>query len=315
MKKDVKEEIGNRLVKMIEEMGEPIWRMPWIFAQPEMAFGGKDYRGINQAMTAMYRLSNGQKSHLWLTRKKIDELAGWKWDESKKRKVKDRDNKLNVYLRTGCHGVPIVYWSFITKKDSEGNAIKDSKGNEVTFPMLRSYTVFNSDDVIGYDFSSFEPKETAICDERNCEEYRDMLLSSYEGHPKVLHGGNRAFYSLTEDSVVVPDMGRFESPAEYASTLAHELGHSTGHPSRLNRKFGSSFGDDLYSKEELVAEFTASMVLAQIGIMDRPSDNSASYLKCWMKRIGEDPSILFDAITHAKKACDMITGGNRNESA
>ena len=181
--------------------------------------------------------------------------------------------------------------------------------------MLRSYTVFNSDDVIGYDFSSFEPKETAICDERNCEEYRDMLLSSYEGHPKVLHGGNRAFYSLSEDSVVVPDMGRFESPAAYASTLAHELGHSTGHPSRLNRKFGSSFGDDLYSKEELVAEFTASMVLAQIGIMDRPSDNSAAYLKSWMKRIGEDPSILFDAITHAKKACDMITGGNGNVSA
>ena len=131
MKTDIKQDIGNRLVQMIKDMGEPIWRKPWVFAQPETAFGGKNYRGINQAMTAMYRMANGQKSHLWLTRKKIDELAGWKWDASKNRKVKDRDNKLNVYLRTGCHGVPIVYWSFIPKKDSDGNVMKDKEGNEL----------------------------------------------------------------------------------------------------------------------------------------------------------------------------------------
>ena len=53
MKTDIKQDIGNRLVQMIKDMGEPIWRMPWVFAQPETAFGGKDYRGINQAMTAM----------------------------------------------------------------------------------------------------------------------------------------------------------------------------------------------------------------------------------------------------------------------
>ena len=313
MKTDIKQDIGNRLVQMIKDMGEPIWRMPWVFAQPETAFGGKDYRGINQAITAMYRMANGQKSHLWLTRKKIDELAGWKWDASKNRKVKDRDNKLNVYLRTGCHGVPIVYWSFIPKKDSDGNVMKDKEGNELTYPMLRSYTVFNSDDVIGFDFSSFEPKEPVISDPMTCEEYSDMMLSSYSNHPSVIHGGNRAFYSLSSDTVVVPDMERFDSPVEYASTLAHELGHSTGHPSRLNRKFGANFGDDTYSKEELVAEFTASMVLAQMGIMDRPSDNSAAYLKCWLKKIGDDPSLLFDAISQAKKACDMITGNTSDK--
>ena len=98
MKTDIKQDIGNRLVQMIKDMGEPIWRMPWVFAQPETAFGGKDYRGINQAMTAMYRMANGQKSHLWLTRKKIDELAGWKWDDS-----------VGIHIRIGIEFIQRVF--------------------------------------------------------------------------------------------------------------------------------------------------------------------------------------------------------------
>ena len=50
-----------------------------------------------------------------------------------------------------------------------------------------------------------------------------------------------------------------------------------------------------------------------MGIMDRPSDNSAAYIKCWLKKIGDDPSLLFDAISQAKKACDMITGNTSDK--
>ena len=186
--------------------------------------------------------------------------------------------------------------------------MKDKEGNELTYPMLRSYTVFNSDDVIGFDFSSFEPKEPVISDPMTCEEYSDMMLSSYSNHPSVIHGGNRAFYSLSSDTVVVPDMERFDSPIAYASTLAHELGHSTGHPSRLNRKFGASFGDDTYSKEELVAEFTSSMGLAMMGISESPQKSSAAYIKSWYSKLEDNPEILFDAIQQASKASGMIMG-------
>src|SRR5713226_366373 len=49
----------------------------------------------------------------------------------------------------------------------------------------------------------------------------------------------------------------------YYSTLFHELVHSTGHESRLNRSFGAHFGDELYSKEELVAGQGLTLSLVQ----------------------------------------------------
>ena len=42
--------------------------------------------------------------------------------------------------------------------------------------------------------------------------------------------------------------------------------HSTGHECRLNRTFGDRFGDELYSKEELVAEMGAAFLCAIAGI-------------------------------------------------
>jgi antirestriction protein ArdC len=64
----------------------------------------------------------------------------------------------------------------------------------------------------------------------------------------------RAYYRPATDSVHMLARCRFVDAPHYYSTLFHELIHSTRHESRLNRTFGDRFGDELYSKEELVAE-------------------------------------------------------------
>jgi antirestriction protein ArdC len=62
-----------------------------------------------------------------------------------------------------------------------------------------------------------------------------------------------------------------------------ELVHSTGHSSRLNREFGLSFGDDLYSREELVAEMGAAFLCAIAGISnERTEKNTTAYLQNWI---------------------------------
>ena len=69
---------------------------------------------------------------------------------------------------------------------------------------------------------------------------------------------------------------------EYYSTLFHEMVHSTGHKSRLARpgvtRNAISFGDEVYSKEELVAEMGAAMLCGVAGIDNRTIENSASYI-------------------------------------
>ena len=54
-----------------------------------------------------------------------------------------------------------------------------------------------------------------------------------------------------------------------------------------------------YSKEELIAEFTATYVLANLGIVTEQSDeikNSESYIRGWLKALKDDPNMLFTAL-------------------
>jgi antirestriction protein ArdC len=54
----------------------------------------------------------------------------------------------------------------------------------------------------------------------------------------IRHGGNRAFYSVTNDYVQMPLFECFRDAKSHYATLLHELTHLTKHEMRLNREFG-----------------------------------------------------------------------------
>ena len=116
----------------------------------------------------------------------------------------------------------------------------------------------------------------------------------------------------------MPLREQFTEPAEYYSTLFHELGHSTGHASRLNRLTSSAnaaFGSDDYGREELVAELTAACVLNTCGIeTPRSFRNSASYIDNWLRAIRGDNRLIISAAGKAEKAVSLIMGDRPQEA-
>jgi antirestriction protein ArdC len=98
----------------------------------------------------------------------------------------------------------------------------------------------------------------------------------------------------------------------FYSVLFHELGHSTGHKSRLARKdfCEASFGSETYSKEELVAEMTAAFLCGVNQIELKTIDNSAAYIKSWLKKLKDDPKMVVLAAAQAQKAADYILNKN-----
>ena len=114
--------------------------------------------------------------------------------------------------------------------------------------------------------------------------------------------------------MVVPHISQYKLVEEYYSTTFHELTHSTGHSSRLKR-FGekndgvAAFGDEVYSKEELIAEIGSSMLMSIAGI-ERPEtfQNSASYLQSWLNVLKGDKRLIVTAANAAQKAVDLILG-------
>jgi antirestriction protein ArdC len=114
----------------------------------------------------------------------------------------------------------------------------------------------------------------------------------------------------------MPVRSRFVDAPHYYSTLFHELVHSTGHESRLHRTFGDRFGDDLYSKEELVAEMGAAFLSAIAEIANAHTDrNTTAYIQNWISKLEEDNRLIVHAAANAQKAVDSILGNTFTEES
>jgi len=136
---------------------------------------------------------------------------------------------------------------------------------------------------------------------------------------KLTHGGNRAFYRPSDDTITLPAPGSFKDPALYWATSMHEHMHWTGHKSRLNRegvaKMGGFFGSDTYAFEELVAEMGAAFLCMRVGVKhDTLMDNHAAYLQAWVKGLKDDPKALMKAASLASKGMNFILKADADAS-
>ena len=105
----------------------------------------------------------------------------------------------------------------------------------------------------------------------------------------------------------MPHCDQFNTVEDYQATLLHELTHWSGHHSRLDRKFGTSFGTKDYAQEELVAELGAAMLCSQLEISVTPREDHAKYLNNWMQKLKDEPSAFFKAATAASTAATFLT--------
>ena len=118
----------------------------------------------------------------------------------------------------------------------------------------------------------------------------------------------RNAYSPFLDYIKLRDMRDFETSGDYYQTRFHETVHWTGNEKRLARTFGTRFGDELYSYEELVAELGASFLAAECQIdTTEMQQNNAAYMQHWASFLKESPAkMLMDAMRDAQKAVEYI---------
>jgi antirestriction protein ArdC len=273
---NVYEQVTDRIIAQLEAGLIP-WRKEWKSNGshiPTNYTTKKPYRGIN----ILLLMAAGFDTCDFLTYKQAQGIG--------------------AQVRKGEKGTPIVFWSTFEGKSEDES--EDTK----RIPFLRTYTVFHVSQCDGipvklpFDAPVFEPIPAA-----------ESLTSGYlqREHIDLKHGGGRAFYSPSLDYVQMPARESFTSPDAYYSTLFHECGHSTGHKSRLDRKFGETFGNETYGKEELVAEFTAAYLCAETGISNAMVEtNHVAYIQSWLRSLRNDKKMLIPAAQRAQRAADRI---------
>jgi len=281
--------VTDRIISSLKAGVIP-WEKPWKTPRyaggpfPRNFYTGKPYRGIN----VLLLWSSEYNSPFWLTFKQAQALKG------------------NV--RKGEHGTPIIFYKQLpdhAEKDEEGTG----EGERVPF-VLCHYTVFNVEQCDGLTLP--EISHPAIAPEIDEDELCESIVAGWEKRP-ALYLNNpteyRAYYRPSTDSVHMPACSRFVDAPHYYSTLFHELIHSTGHESRLHRTFGDRFGDELYSKEELVAEMGAAFLCAIAGIANEHTDrNTTAYIQNWIAKLEEDNRLIVHAAANAQRAVDCILG-------
>ena len=210
----------------------------------------------------------------------------------------------------GARSFPVYYWfKFVVHKETK-KTIKyeeyrklpaTEQENYKVIPQMKYYNVFNIDQT---DFAEKQPED---CSDGMIYEALDELVYLQNWYcPIKVQYSDSAYYSPSSDHIICPQREQFPQGAEYYGTLLHEMAHSTGSPQRLNRTFGSFFGDALYAREELVAELTAALCGAFFGYAAAPQENNAAYLKHWLTKLKEEPAFLVEILGDVNKAAKMI---------
>ena len=214
-------QFADAIIEQIRQGTAP-WQKPWGPGErvlPANVDTGRSYAGGNSLHLAAVQQERGYADVRWGTY----------------RQIQARDGQ----VRKGEQGTRILSFQDhrkIAVTDERGRPVRDNEGKRVyrhermPAPVVRQYTVFNAEQADGLPA---RPTPTAEPLWKVHQQAERVLEDS--GVPVRHVAGDRAFYNLNHDEIVLPERVQFPSANHYYQTALHELGHSTGHPERMNR--------------------------------------------------------------------------------
>jgi antirestriction protein ArdC len=285
---DVYTQVTNNIIAAIEA-GAGDWQMPWHRSgeglnRPVNIDTAKAYRGINVVSLWAAGQARGFTTGTWGTYRQ--------WQAN------------GCQVRKGEKSSLVVFYKELDVEEQNNDGTTEH-GKRL---MARASWVFNADQVDGYEAPALpEPKDPV--------QVIDAAERFVTGTGATIrHGGTRAFYRPSDDTIQMPERERFlgtetsTATESYYATLLHELTHWTGHDRRCDRQFGKRFGDDAYAMEELVAELGAAFLCADLGVTLTPRPDHAAYIDNWLKVLKADKKAIFTAASAAAKATDYLAG-------
>mgnify|MGYP002778121426 CR=1 FL=1 len=274
----------------------PPWRKSWSgdpnSGHPCNAVSRRRYTGINPLLLEIAAHRHGLRSKWWGTFRQWEGLGG-------------RVKKRPADVPPGQFGASIVFCKPISKKTTA----ETGEETEDKFWVLRTYTVFNLDQVDGpFDHLRVGSAPLPAHEVEQRHEHADAVIAATGAD--IRHGGDRAFYSPTGDFIQLPHRRQFERAEAYYQTAAHELCHWAEHPSRLN--WDRSKPENSYGMGELIAELGGCYLMGELGLpTGEDLTNHAAYLKSWLAGLKNDTRFIFKAAAQASRAVDHILSYSR----
>lgn len=259
------------------------WQKTWKTASPRNFVTNLEYKGINALTLGISDYS----SNYFITFKQCKELGG----------TVMKDSKANL----------VVFWKPIVKFYEQN--LDEIEAN-INF-LLRYYYVFN---ITQCNLPPDVLLKRNLCNNNPKILEAEDIIKGYNNQPEIKINNmiSSPRYIPKFDRVEIHSIDNFITSDDYYSTLFHELAHSTGAKHRLARRGIIDtilFGSENYSKEELIAEISASY-LCNISGIKKTIDNHSAYIANWLQVLNNDNRMILLAASQASKACDYILGTN-----
>lgn len=283
---DIRAQVTSRVIACLEKGVRP-WVKPWSndpnVGSPTSFATKKKYQGINHVLLSIFGWD--------LTRE--ENTPGKWWGTFQQWK------QHGASVKAGEKATWIILFKPIEKKTKDDNG--DEKIDK--FPIMRMFSVFSIDQVIGDEVDKYRPDHKATNDAGVSFVEADRLIKS--AGVEIKHGGNVASYSTQKVKIRMPYKSKFNSEENYYSTILHEMSHWANH--QIGSKMGARFGDDDYSFGELVAEMSACFLCEACNIPTGIRfDDSVSYLDGWIKKMNADHSYIMKASARASQVSDYV---------
>jgi antirestriction protein ArdC len=266
------------------------WMKPWSAGGLEgritrpLRHTGEPYTGINVLLLWSESIARGFEAPLWMTYRQASQIG--------------------AQVRKGETGATVVYASRFTKTET------DARGDEVErdIPFLKTYTVFNCDQIDGLP-EHYYHRPDRIIDPVSRIEHADRFFENTGA--VIRHGGSKAFFASASDHIQMPPFESFRDAESYVAVLSHEATHWTAPAHRVGRDLSRYHKDrSERAREELIAELGSCFLCADLGIVPElePRSDHASYLQSWLKVLKDDKRAIFQAAAHAQRAVTYLHG-------
>jgi antirestriction protein ArdC len=299
----LRQDITNQIVAALEGGTIP-WRRPWAVSpnatgRPRNVASRKSYSGVNPLLLALHGMRYNFQSRWYGTYKQWQDIGGV---------VKHRPDGIEPG-NWGCH---VVFYKPIPKTETDP-ATGEEK--DKTFHLLKSYVVFNADQVDGQAVEKYRVMDVPVLNDLTSPVLPDFgpaaqLVAATKADVRVT--GEQAFYRPPTpqgswpnhtggDYIQVPQVGKFPTMGAWYETVFHELGHWSEPRTDFDRTAHP------YAFLELVAEMSACFMSAELKIPGGEDlQNHAAYVQSWLKAMKDDPGFIFRASTQASKTTDFL---------
>ena len=292
-------EVVEKVISIIEEKN----LLPWDqgFA-PGVIVGG---RLINHLTKRPYSGAN-LMTLLWLSIARVgDDFVGEYMTAAAAKAAYGPD----TFPKKGSKAIPIFFPCFFNEKEKRYWKNGDEEADK-KFVGMRYWNVFPIESFSKFDSGDILPQEKRVArrDVATNEEIERFISKFAEKTNLVIKRPNHALtacYRPSLHEVQVSKIELYATNEQYYSTFFHELTHSTA--KAMGRKTGNKTETELYSAEELVAEFGALLLCQYFGITKESGvQNSATYIDGWKKHLADNPQTLFSGINAAFRAVNYM---------